>query len=145
MKKSVFAALTAVIMLGVSVWLWHNRTTRIAWDTQYQSTFFSFRRMAEYKDAGTLLYEPRRLDFEQHLDALKLQPTPYYGSMDSRVRESMIADLRGCGDAVSFYREFLDDFNSAESKDEPNVMQLALKDMQDESVPILKCAGPGSF
>jgi hypothetical protein len=94
------------LLLAVMGWVYNNRLVRLRWDAQYQSTRDAYNRSAEYRDAGTLLYEPRHFDYEKNFDTLSSLPRPYYGDIDYMTRTNMTESLRLCDDYVGMFRDY---------------------------------------
>ncbi len=85
--------LAAVTYGGYNLYEYHE------WKVAYVKALDAYKRAYDYRDAGTLLYEPRRKDLDAAMDDLERQPLPVYYSDHKR------AMLRICVGGVSLYRE----------------------------------------
>jgi hypothetical protein len=72
----------------------------LQWKAAYGVTIDAYSRLYDYRDAGTLLYEPRLKDFETAMDALERLPI----LSDSAVNEK--EELRICADNLRTYRSW---------------------------------------
>lgn len=83
------------------------------WKTAYGNAFDAYKRAYDYRDTGTLLYEPRFKDFDTAMDALDRQPIPGFSSRSKRDL------LRYCGADLETYREDMRLLDQLDLKETP--------------------------
>jgi hypothetical protein len=71
------------------------------WDAAYKTARDAYSRAAEYKDAGTLLYEPRYKDVEMSMDKLKSVGAP------TSTKSLIVLELNSCVQLLGFYRNYI--------------------------------------
>jgi hypothetical protein len=89
----------AVIVLAIVGYGGYRLYQYQEWKAAYGKALDAYKRAYDYRDAGTLLYEPRRKDFDAAMDDLERQPIPgSYAGIDRNL-------LRYCGDDLEIYRQ----------------------------------------
>jgi len=93
---AVIATITVAVIAGALIYFHHQQKVE-KWNSAYQRARDAYKRASEYKNSGTLLYEPRFKDFEVALDDLNATEKP------DRVSEGLSIDLTTCKiELVSF-------------------------------------------
>ena len=95
-RKLIIGALLIVVLAASGGWRYLNYRE---WSAAYAVAHDSFSRAWEYKDAGTLVFEPRWKDFEVAID--KLHRVGHVGEE----QEIKTASMVNCGDELHLYRE----------------------------------------
>lgn len=108
MKVAALLFLTVIILAGVvsaSIVLTRRHDRVVAakqqqddWQSKYDTARAAYNRAAEYYSAGTLLYEPRFLDFEKAFDAIPKQ-------QDHGLKTDKRGNLIACAMALDGYRQ----------------------------------------
>jgi len=97
-KKWILASLVGIIILFSAAYIGYRIYQRQQWNESYAEALDAFKRAYDYRDAGTLLFEPRWKDFEVAEDHLQRMSQIDYKT------ESEVSILRSCGDELQSYR-----------------------------------------
>lgn len=98
--------MAGVLCCGAALGSWHAvkvyraRQAAAAWEAQYKQALNAFGRAAEYSERESLLFEPRKLQFDTAFDAL---PKP-----SDEERRQKFSDLALCGSELFVFRELQD-------------------------------------
>ncbi len=97
MSKWIVAFIAIVVLAGAGFGGYRIYQYR-QWKVAYGSALDAFKRAYDYRDAGTLLYDPRLRDFETAKDALERLPVMTEDAVLSK------ENLRICANELETYR-----------------------------------------
>lgn len=100
MKRLLFLIPVLACVAVAAYWLYQKHESKERWEAAYQSTRDAYKRAAEYKDSGILLFQPRFTDMEKSVDALTEMP--------NQPKDDRLSSIKVCEDYLLTYRAMLE-------------------------------------